>query len=146
LPVLRKSRESVEKLHRYHLLSWASLESRLLIQEAKLQLTVNDKLEHSQKALGVLDSALRFYPDENLLVDSAVAVKEFITNAKVGHWMEQAERAASKGNYKRATNHYRDALFFLARENERTPERDLIAEKINSEIEKISELRIREKG
>lgn len=141
LPVLRKSREKVEKFHKYHLLAWASLESRLFIQDAKTQLTMRERLAHSQKALSVLDSAVQFYPSEALLTESINAVKEFIVTVKVNHWIEQAERAAYKKNYKRAVNHYRDALFFLARENEQTPERDLIAEKINSEIQKIAEIK-----
>lgn len=139
LPVLRKSREKVEKLHKYHLLTWASLESRLLIQDAKIQPAVAGKIENSQRALSVLDSAVQFYPHEKLLTDSIKVVKEFITNVKVENWMEQASRAAFKENYKRAINHYRDALFYLARENERTPEKDLLAEKINGEIAKLSQ-------
>ena len=138
LPVLRRSRDKVEKLHKYHLLAWASLESRLLIQDAKIQPAVSEKIENSQRALSVLDSAAQFYPNENLLTDSISVVKEYIATVKVEHWIEQAERAAYKQNYKRAINHYRDALFFLARENERTPEKDLIAEKINAELEKLS--------
>lgn len=140
LPVLRRSREKIEKLHKYHLLSWASLESRLLIQDAKIQSAIGEKIEHSQRALSVLDSAAQFYPDEKLLTDSITVVKEFIFTAKIEHWMEQAERAVFKQNYKRALNHYRDALFFLAKENQRTPEYDLIAEKINLEIEKLSKI------
>lgn len=139
LPVLRKSREKVEKFHKYHLLTWASLESRLLIQDAKIQPEIGEKLAYSQRALNVLDSAVQFYPNELLLTDSINAVKEFVVTVRVSHWMEQAERAAHRENYKRAVSHYRDALFFLARENERTPEKDLMAEKINAEIQKLSE-------
>lgn len=138
LPVLRKSRENVEKLHKYHLLAWASLESRLLIQDAKIQSSMSEKIENSQRALSVLDSAAHFYPNETLLTDSISVVKEHIATVKIEHWIEQAERAAYKQNYKRAINHYRDALYFLARENERTPEKDSIANKINAEIEKLS--------
>lgn len=144
LPVLRKSREKVEKFHKYHLLAWASVESRLLIQTAKNQPVISEKLAHSQKALSVLDSAVRFYPDEMILTDSINAVKEFIVTVKVNHWTEQAERAAAKGNYKRAIKHYRDALFYLERENEPTPERDSIADKINSEIQKLAETKDKE--
>lgn len=144
LPVLRKSREKIEKFHRYHLLTWASVESRLLIQTAKSHPEINEKLNHSQKALSVLDSAVRFYPNETLLIDSIKAVKEFIVTVKINHWTEQAERASSKGNYKRAINHYQDALFYLARENEQTPEKDAAAEKINLEIQKLNEIKNKE--
>ena len=139
LSVLRKSKQTVEKFHKYHLLAWASLESRLLIQDAKIRVAMTKKLENSQRALSVLDSAVQFYPNEALLTESITAVKDFIVTIKVNHWTEQAERAAFKKNYKRAVNYYRDALYSLARENERTPERDLIAKKINYEIEKLTE-------
>lgn len=135
--VLRQTREKVQNLHKYHLLAWSSLESRALIQEAKLCATISKKLENAIKALTILDSAIEFYPAEKELSDSVAAVKEFMATVKVSHWIEQAERSAFKGNYKRALNHYRDALFYLARENIKDSERQLIAEKINLEIEKI---------
>jgi hypothetical protein len=67
-------------------------------------------------------------------------LKDFIASIKVSHWIEQAERAAFKGNYKRAVSLYRDALFFLAREEVKTDEREAIAGRINSEIESLRQL------
>ena len=136
---IRNGQEKLKVLHRYHLLTWASIESQLYIQTSKVQAAMNDKLENAQRALGVLDSAMLFYPEEESLLESSEAVKNFIVSIKVSHWIEQAERAAFKENYQRAINHYRDALFFLARENERTAERDVMAENINFEIEKLRE-------
>ncbi|MGI8469217.1 MAG: hypothetical protein ACR2N3_12275 [Pyrinomonadaceae bacterium] len=138
--VLRKSREKARGLHKYHLLAWSSLESRALVQEAKAGATISKKLENAAKALTVLDSALEFYPNERELLESTKAIREFISTVKVSHWIEQAERFAFKGNYKRAISHYRDALFYLARENVKSEERDSIAAKINLEIEKIRKL------
>lgn len=138
--VLRQSREKVQSLHKYHLLMWSSLESRALIQEAKISATVSKKLENANKALTILDSAIEFYPGDKELLDSISAIKDFTTTVKVSHWVEQAERAAFKRNYKRALNHYRDALFYLARENVKSEEKNLIAEKINLEIENIRKL------
>lgn len=140
LPALRLGREKVRELHKFHLLNWAAGESKALTQEAKVRVTIAEKLETAQKALTVLDSALRFYPQESELTESASVIQEFIASIKVSHWIEQAERSAFKGNYKRAVSHYRDALFYLARENVRSEEREMIAEKINSEIEKLREL------
>lgn len=137
LSVLRKTRGKVQEIHQYHLLNWASIESQSLIKEAKVKATVSDKLENTQRALTVLLSGTHFYPNDKNLSESIVAVKEFIVTIKISHWVEQAERAAFKENYKRAINHYRDALFFLARENERTIEHEQIAENINQEIEKL---------
>ncbi len=145
LPALRLGREKVQEMHRFHLLTWAAVESKSLTQEARVRATIAEKLETAQKALAVLNSALQFYPNEAELTESAAAVEEFIASIKVSHWIEQAERSAFKGNYKRAVSHYRDALFYLARENVRSEERELIAEKINAEIEKIREISSEEK-
>ena len=113
----------MQSFHKFHLLSWASIESNLLIQDAKNRSSVGDKLENAQRALGVLGAAEQYYPSEKQVIDSIVAVKEFIVSIRVSHWIEQAERSAFKENYKRAISHYRDALFFMAKENERTVER-----------------------
>ena len=132
---LRRGREIVGELHRYHLLTWAEIESRALTQKAKNYVTISRKLNTAQEALTVLDSALQFYPNEPQLTESESALKSFIASIRVSHWIEQAERAAFKGNHKRAVSLYRDALFFLAREDVKTEEREAIAEKINAEIE-----------
>jgi hypothetical protein len=92
-----------------------------------------------------LGSAREFYPDESELLESVSVIEEFIASIKVSHWIELAERSAFKGHYKRAISHYRDALFFLARDNVRVEERELIAEKINLEIEKLREISAKKK-
>lgn len=134
---LRRGREIVSELHRYHLLIWAEIESRALTQKARNYVTISEKLNTAQEALAVLDSARQFYPHESQLIESETALRDFIASIKVSHWIEQAERAAFKGNYKRAVSLYRDALFFLAREDVKTEQREAIAEKINSEIESL---------
>jgi adenylate kinase len=77
---------------------------------------------------------LKIYPDEDELNQSASAVREFIASSRVAHWVELAERAAFKGYYRRAIDCYRDALFFLTRDN---PDRaqEAAAERIAREIE-----------
>lgn len=137
---LRRGREVVGKLHHFHLLAWAEIESRGWSQKVPVYATIADKINAAQEALNILNSALQFYPDEPRLTESESAVKSFIASIKVSHWIEQAERSAFKGSYKRAISLYRDALFFLARENVNAVEREAIAEKINSEIEKLREV------
>ena len=137
LAALLHGREIVQDLHHFHLLAWAELESRLFTQEAQNRVIISEKLEMSQKALTVLDFALQFYPNEPQLVESDEALKEFAASIKISHLIEKAERAAFKRNYKLAVNHYQDALFFLGRENADSEEKEMIAAKINSEIEKI---------
>lgn len=146
LAALRRGREVASQLHRFHLLQWAEIEAKGLTREAKNHISVSDKLETAQKALTIIDSALQFYPQELNLQESEAALKDFIASIKVTHWIEQAERSAFKGNYKRAISHYRDALFFLGRENIKNEEKDMIAEHINSEIDKIRELEKIKKG
>jgi hypothetical protein len=137
---LRRGREIVKELHRFHLLTWAEIESRQLTQDAKNRATIAEKTETAQKALNVIQTALHHYPNERRLVESEDAVKEFVTSIRVGHFIEQAERSAFKGNYKRAVSHYKDALYFLARENRQSKETDFLAEQINLEIQKILEI------
>ncbi len=135
----RRGREIVEELHRFHLLSWAENESLSLTRKARNYVTISDKLNAAQEALSVLNSALEFYPSETSLLESETVLKNFIASIKVSHWVEQAERAAFKGNNKRAISLYRDALFFLAREDVRSEDRDAIAETINTKIESLRE-------
>ncbi len=145
LAALRRGKEIVGELHRYHLLTWAEIEARGLTTEAKNRVTMTEKLKTAQKALTVLDSALEFYPNETKLLESESALREFVASIKVSHRLEQAERAAFKGNYKRAISHYRDALFFLARENVAEEDKEIIAEKINTEISKLREISAKSK-
>lgn len=140
LAALRRGRQLVGDLHHFHLLTWAQNETRFLTQESKSRVTISEKLESAQRALIILVSALEFYPEDRQLLESETALKEFITSLKVSHLIEQGERSAFKGNYKRAINHYRDALFFMARENVQTEERDSVALKINKEIENLNQI------
>jgi tetratricopeptide (TPR) repeat protein len=140
LAALRRGKEIVTQLHKFHLLAWAEIASKSFTQDAKNQVRFSEKLKDAQKALSVLESALQFYPNEVQLRDSEEAVKEFVVSIKISHSVEQAERAKFKENYKRAISLYRDALFSLARENVKSAEHELLAEKINSEIEKIRQL------
>lgn len=143
---LLRSREIVKNLHKFHLLAWAEIESRHLTQEAKNRVTMAEKTETAQKALNVLQFALKNYPEERQLIESEVAVKEFITSIRVSHFIEQGERSAFKGNYKRAVSHYKDALYFLARESVQNNATESLAEQINLEIQKILEISTKNKS
>lgn len=137
---LRRGKEVIGELHRFHLFSWAEIESRSLMQQAKNRVTISEKLEAAQKALVVLSSALQYYPNETRFLESEEVINEFVASTKVSHWVEQAERAAFKGNVKRAISHYRDALFFLARGNIQNKQKEAIAENINAEINKLRDI------
>lgn len=140
LAALRRGREIVSQLHKYHLLSWAGLESRFLTHEAKTEVKISEKLKNAQKAQTILETALQYYPQEPQLIESEEVLREFTASIKISHWIEQAERARFKNNYKRAVSCYRDALFFLAREGVQTEDKRLIAAQINQEIENVRRL------
>lgn len=132
---LRAGQERARVLARQHLLNWARGASRSLTNEAQQRVRLSDKIETARRALDVLDSALNLYPNEEELHESKLAVREFIASVKISHWVELAERAAFKGYYQRAIDRYRDALFYLSRENMKEETRAETAERIGREIE-----------
>lgn len=138
---IKNGRKRVRDFHKHHLISWAAIESRRLTKAAKLSGSVSKKIETAQRANLVLESALSFYPENPQLLESIEAVSDFTASVKIAHWIELAERDEFKGNYNRAINHYKDALFYLTRENMVKINKEEIAQKINSEIEKLRKLK-----
>lgn len=132
---LRAGQDRVRTLQKHHLLTWARGASRAITHEAQLRARLSDKIETAMRALDVIESALRVYPDENDLHVSQRAVREFVASVKVAHWVELAERAAFKGHYRRAIDRYRDALFYVSREQMKEETRAEMAERIGREIE-----------
>lgn len=137
---LLKGKKVVEEIQRFHLLTWAEIESKHLTLEARNRTSMVDKTENAQKAVNVIRHALEHYPDEARLRESEKAVSEFLVSLRVGHFIERAERSAFKGHRKRAVSHYKDALYFLAREADPSQETEALAEKINEEIQKLLEI------
>lgn len=134
---LRSGQERVRALQRKHLLAWARGEATRLTQEAQRRVRLSDKIETAQRAIEVLDEALKLYPGEQELRDSSIAVRDFIGSVKVGQWVEMAERAAFRGRYARAVARYRDALFYLSRAEMGEDAREEAAIRIQREIEML---------
>jgi tetratricopeptide (TPR) repeat protein len=132
---LRSGQERVRALQRKHLLAWARGETTRLLHEAQRRVRVSDRIETAQRALEVLEEALRVYPEERELRESQLAVRNFIASVKVGQWVEMAERAAFRGLYERAVARYRDALFYLSRADMGEDARAEAAARIQREIE-----------
>ncbi|MGB8509575.1 MAG: hypothetical protein WCD76_14405, partial [Pyrinomonadaceae bacterium] len=132
---LRAGQERVRALQKRHLLDWARGESTRLTHEAQRRVRLSDRIETAQRALEVLDEAIKVYPGEQELRDSSVAVRNFIASVKVGQWVEMAERSAFRGKYSRAVARYRDALFYLSRADMGEDARDEAANRIGREIE-----------
>lgn len=132
---LRAGQERVRELQKHHLLSWARGEVKRVTQEARRRARVSDKVETAQRAVDVIDEALKLYPEESELLDSARAVRDFVASVRIAHWVELAERAAFRGRYTRAIARYRDALFYVSRANMSEDARDDAANRIYREIE-----------
>ena len=132
---LRSGQERVRAHQRKHMLSWARGETTRLTHEAQRRVRVSDRIETAQRALEVLEEAMRVYPEEHELHDSSLAVRNFIASVKVGQWVEMAERAAFRGLYERAVARYRDALFYLSRADMGEDARAEAATRIQREIE-----------
>lgn len=143
LAALRRGRDIAEGFRKHHLLRWVEIETKIFTERANLQPELADKINLAQTALLTIESALKFYPDEEQLIDSKSALKEFIGSVKISHRIENAEKEAFKENYRKAVGQYRDALFYLAREDVQSSEKEVIAARINAEIERIRAL---EKG
>jgi tetratricopeptide (TPR) repeat protein len=131
---LRSGQDRVRTLQKHHLLTWARSSARSLTREAQQRVRLYEKVEVANRALDCIDSALKIYPDEEELNESAGAVREFITSSRVAHWVELAERASFKGYYRRAIDCYHDALFYLTRDAS-TDDRGAAAERVTREIE-----------
>jgi tetratricopeptide (TPR) repeat protein len=131
---LRAGQARARTLQKHHLLTWARGSARALTHEAQQRARLYEKVETANRALECIDSALKFYPDEEELKISAQAVREFITSSRVAHWVELAERAAFKGYYRRAIDRYQDALFYLTRDGS-DQDREAGAERITREID-----------
>ena len=117
IAALRRGTEVAGRYHHYHMLQWAELESRSLTQRVGPGEKNAGKLDLVQAALGVVDFALESYPQDLTLLDSRRVLLELATSMRVAELVEKAERAAFKGNEKRALDLYHDALFILQRDS-----------------------------
>ena len=140
IPAIRKGSDVASDRHRYHTLQWAEIEARSLTHEANSRDKVSDKLANAERALGVVDHALKSYPKESALVDSQMVLRDYLTSIRVTNSIEKAERASFKGNHKRALSCYNDALFDLKRFKSDNIEMEMMSDKIESEIAKIMKL------
>jgi len=134
---IRAGQDRIRAIQKHHLLTWARDSSRSLTYEAQQRARTSDKIEAANRALHCLESAQKFYPEETELNESSVAIREFIASVKVAHWVELAERSAFKGQYRRAIERYKDALFYLNRETVKEDVRIPGAERIGREIESL---------
>ena len=144
LAPLLKSRSAVADYHHYHLLKWAEIEAHTLTIDARNRANTIEKVEAAQHALYVIESALESYPSEPTLIQSRELLLDLVVSIRVSDWVEKAERAEFERDYASAKSHYRDALFYLSRDNLRSEGREEAASRINVEIERLRLLEIGE--
>lgn len=140
LAPLLKSRSAVADHHRYHLMQWAEIEARSMASEAATREDPEEKVEAIRHAVSVIDTALASYPSESSLLDTRQFLEETMVSIRVAAWVEQAERAAFHGDHPRAKALYREALFYLGRDNVQSIEREQAAMRINDAIERLRAL------
>ena len=135
IAALRRGKEIAEDFHRRHMLKWAEIETTSLLEGAQSATKSADKLELAAKALAVIETAATKYPRERKLLESAVAIGEFIIKVKVKDLVERAGRADARGNVKLAVKHFQNALLELEKSSVWGADRDIAAEKIKKALE-----------
>ncbi|MEP6944650.1 MAG: hypothetical protein ABJA02_01950 [Acidobacteriota bacterium] len=134
---LRKGRDTVARYHRYHLLKWAEIEIGNLNRVSAENAQSTEKLDAAHNAIGVLDYALGFYPEDRSLLDSRAALSEMFVSVEVSRLVDGAEHEAFQGNLKQAKRNYREALYVLGKDSIFNEGRELAAGRILQEIEKL---------
>ena len=142
LAPLLKSRSAVADYHHYHLLKWAEIESHTLTIDARNRANIVEKVEAAQHALYIIESALESYPSDPTLLQSRELLQDLVVSIRVSDWVEKAERAEFEHDYAGAKSHYRDALFYLSRDDIHSEGREEAASRINVEIDRLRLLEI----
>ncbi len=137
ISALLKGRKSASDFHRFHMLQWAEIEAKALTGEANSQIDAEAKIKAAKDALSVIEFALVTYPAEQSLLESRELLREMAVSIRVSDLVEKAERAAFKSDLREAVSLYRDALFYLGRDNVQTDDRQQAAVHINAEIDRL---------
>lgn len=131
---MRKGRSKVKRLHRYHLLAWSEVESRSLSKEARDEPSLTAKIRKATRALEIVEEAARHYPSEEKLLDSASALRDFITSVSVTTKLEEAEKLESDGERLKALEAYEEILLELRNEELEEERREILRERIEMRI------------
>lgn len=132
-----RGREIASKLHRYHLLRWAEIESLNFTQHMSSRAKISDKLAGAKKALEAVDFAITSYPNEPTLTESRSVLVASIDSLTLNRFVERAEKAETKGNRKVALRNYGAALSYLEKIGTERPDTSSIAERITEEVKRI---------
>lgn len=140
IPALRKGSRFANGRHRFHMLKWAEIKARSFTSEAGSTGGLSEKIDAAREALEAVERAIDVYPDERALTDSHSVLRVFLVSARIKTSIERAELATDHGDRAQAVNHYRQALSDLQNFDLEFSEREVIFERIQSEIGRISKL------
>lgn len=135
---LRSGRESVKKLHHFHLLTWAEIESTALTKVASECDTISAKSSYLRDSLRVLESALSHYPNDPALSASETAVRDLLFSVEITSRIEIAEREAFLGEYESAVRTLRDAVELIDLDGRPGGGREELKRRIELEIHRFA--------
>jgi hypothetical protein len=133
----RKGRTRVKKIHQFHLLAWTEIESKELLREAGAAESFSQRVEISSNALQMVENALVLYPSDNRLLESAQALREYISAVNVGDRFAEAEKQESEGRIAEAIDRYEAILGQLPAEHFGEDEMRLLSERVASKLEEL---------
>lgn len=137
IAALTQGRERAVHRHKYHMLKWAELE--VVSHSIAMSQAPNSKvsIENGMKALGVLEAALSYYPQEGRLIDSETAIRDHLNGIKVRELVKKAENALSGGEPSKALRFYKNARKTIENSAGWSTENRSIAEHVESEIGRL---------
>jgi len=130
----RNGRRRVKKLHRFHLMAWTEIESKELLRLATSLDEPAARLDAADRAETVISSAIMQYPNEETLIESARALREF--RAAVRYWekVSEAEQEESAGKIDEALVIYKSILAGLDDEEFAEEERKQLEDRLERKI------------
>lgn len=135
-----RGRETASKLHFYHLMKWAELETREFTQIAVGRDRIEDKLDRLKRTLSVVDTALEAYPSEQDLLESKRALIASERSLEISRLIENAEAAAEGGDNDAAVENYEKALDKIEELEGPDANRAAIAEKVAGALQRVRSL------
>ncbi len=138
IAAFRTSAKRIQRLHKYHLLRWAELETSELGFGIQSRATIEDNLNSNRNAAKVLGFALTYYPDDPDLNASMAVVNDARFMISAAELTESAEKERTAGNPQAALELYRNAMDVLTRNPaEINDGRDRIIGVISAKIDEI---------
>jgi tetratricopeptide (TPR) repeat protein len=135
-----RGRETASKLHFYHLMKWAELETKEFTQIAVGRDRIEDKLDRLKQTLTVVETALEAYPTEKDLLESKRALIASERSLEISRLIENAETAATGGDNYAAAENYEKALGMIEELESTDANRAAIAEKVAGELHRVRSL------